>query len=51
MSQYQNAAKFTYTFKFTVGMFVVLSVLMKKKKESRSSGAGRTLRKRLRLGI
>lgn len=52
MSQYQNAAKFTYIFKFTMGTFVILSVL--KKKESHRPvppGTGGTLRNRLRLGI
>lgn len=49
MSQYQNAAKFTHIFKFTVGMFVVLSVV--RIKESCSPIPPGTLRNRLRLGI
>lgn len=48
MSQYQNAAKFTYIFKFSAGMFVALCP---KEKESHSAGTGGTLRNRLRLGI
>lgn len=49
MSRYENAVKFTYIFNFSLGTFIVLSVL--RKKESCSSGTGGTPRNRLRLGI